>query len=297
MIKQLSPSVWADIGEARPNPSLIAAEGGVILVDSPELPQEAIAWRAFAESKGALRALVMTDHHADKTIGTHFLSPPAVVLANEGCAAAFGSSFKDAAAVRAYIAKVDPAGRQIEDDYVLVAPQMTYRGVCKLNFGEPGAVVMHLPGKVPHQSCLYVPDEGVLIAAGNLTNGIMPMMWEASIIDWIGSLTAMHKLGPEVVVPVHGPVVGSDYILWFRDQLQSWVDQVRDGIGAGHSVDEVAAKVDFTKVFAMRSGREPLLAEWQRRNTIATYEELSGLEKTRFGYFNVGRYPYEAIAR
>jgi hypothetical protein len=130
-----------------------------------------------------------------------------------------------------------------------------------------------------------------------MSKPVMPAMWDSEILNWIDSLKKMDAMEPEYIIPVHGEIGNRADLTEFTQLLEAWVADVRDAIARGQSKQEAAGSINYLGPFSMRPGREDFGPEWQRWNTMAIYEELTGEPKTPRTYFTVGRYPKEALGR
>jgi cyclase len=296
-VRQLTDNVYVDIGPGRCNPSFVVTGEGVFMVDSPELPKDALAWREQIARFGEPKYLANLEHHDDHIIGNHFFSPPAVIVSHQGTRDQFIPQLKSPAHVRERIARMDPEGLPVPDDYQLKPPTLTYTDRATFYLGDQEIQVHHLPGHTPNQSVVFVPRERVMMAGGNLSCEIMPAMWGSEILNWLKALEQMDAMQPEHIIPVHGPLADRAYLRTFKGVLEAWVEDVRQAIARGWTKQEAAERINYLGPFRMRPGREQFGSEWQEWNTIAIYEELTGEPPTPRTYFQVGRYPKEALGR
>lgn len=219
------------------------------------------------------------------------------MVSHQGTRDRFEQSLGSPQRVRERIARIDPEGLPIPDDYQLRPPSLTYTERLSLYLGNHEIQLHHLAGHTPNQTVVFVPQEGVMMAGGNLSREIMPAMWGAEILKWLEALDAMDAMGPSSIIPVHGEVAERAYLRTFKGLLEAWIADVREAIARGWSKEEAAERINYLGPFRMRPGREPFAQEWQRWNTIAIYEELTGSPRTPRTSFNVGRYPKEALGR
>jgi cyclase len=284
-MRQLTANVIADIGEGRPNPSAIITSEGICMVDGPERPRDIYAWKEEIFKRGEPKYLINCEHHGDHIVANHFFSPPAVIISHQGTREKFASSLGSPEKVRARIAKLDPGGTPIPEDYELKPPTLTYTDRLTIYLGEQEIQVIHMPGHTPNQTVVWVPKERVMMAGGNLSCEIMPAMWGSEIINWLKALDDMIGLQPEYIIPVHGEVADLAYLRKFKGLIESWIGDVRDGIAKGWTKEEAVERINYLGPFRMRPGREPYGPEWQAWCTAAIYEELTGQPRTERVYF------------
>jgi cyclase len=296
-MQQLTENVFVNVGPARPNPSFIRTSEGVFLVDSPELPQDALAWREEVSQYGEMKYIANLEHHGDHIIGNFFYSPPAVVVSHQGTRDLFAKSLGSPQRIRERIATMDPEGVPVPDDYEFRLPTITYTDRLNIYLGDQEIQLHNLPGHTPNQTVVFVPKERVMMAGGNLSCEIMPAMWGSEIVNWLTALDKMIAMEPEYIIPVHGRVADLAYLKTFKGLIESWIGDVREAIAKGLSAEEAATKINYLGPFRMRPGKESFGPEWQRWCTVAIYEELTGAPRSERKYFSPERYPKEAIGR
>ena len=66
------------------NPSFVTTSDGVVVIDTPQLPTQAVAMRKAAESHGPIRYLINTEHHVDHIFGNYFFKGAGTVVNHLG---------------------------------------------------------------------------------------------------------------------------------------------------------------------------------------------------------------------
>lgn len=72
-MEQIDNNILVETGNLGSNNSIILTSIGIVLIDSPFKPTDAIKWKHAVESKGKVICFVNTDHHIDHTMGNFFL--------------------------------------------------------------------------------------------------------------------------------------------------------------------------------------------------------------------------------
>ena len=103
--------------------------------------------------------------------------------------------------------------------------------------GKRGAVV------VDTRVTIFVPEHGVLLTGDNVFSGRTPYVGDADVPRWLEVLTKLHALGPDVVIPGHGPVGGKEILVRQRDWLEAFLGLAQDCFRKGVEVEEAADKV------------------------------------------------------
>jgi len=270
-VQEVSPGVYAYVQPDGTwwinNTGFLTGPQGVISIDSCS------TWRrtsAYVEAIGTVtrapvRTVVNTHHHGDHTFGNS-LFPGAALIAHERTrdeAIAFGL----------------PRSLPFWDgpdwgDLTLDPPFITFTDEITLHAGELRAQVRHV-GTAAHttnDSIIWIPERSVLFCGDLIFNGGTPFVLMGSVAGAAAVLEhVIAPLGAKVIVPGHGPVIGSDgpigdtldYLTFVRDIAAS-------GRAAGLTPLEAARQADL--------GR---FAEWSDTERIAgnlhrAYAELAG---------------------
>lgn len=72
-MEQIDRNIFVETETLGSNNSMILTSEGILLIDSPHKPTDAIKWKREVESRGNVIYLVNTDHHIDHTMGNFFL--------------------------------------------------------------------------------------------------------------------------------------------------------------------------------------------------------------------------------
>src|SRR5918993_1383684 len=81
-MKQLTANVFAETGLKGANHGFVTTSEGVVLIDTPHKPSDALKLRAEIERRGHLRYIINTEPHGDHWTGNAFFDVP--VVAHEG---------------------------------------------------------------------------------------------------------------------------------------------------------------------------------------------------------------------
>ncbi len=131
-------------------------------------------------------------------------------------------------------------------------PDVTYRDRWKLAVGEVKLELHHALGETDDHTWVWLPASKVLCpgdlfiwAAPNCGN---PQKVQRYVREWADALDAMRALGPEVLLPGHGPpIVGADRVATALADtaalLRTIHDQTVAAMNQGATLDEVVAAV------------------------------------------------------
>ena len=95
------------------NSSFVTTSEGIILIDTPELPTDAIRWRDEIACRGEVRFVINTEHHKDHVTGNYFFS--GTVVSSQGVKATFSDSLGTPEDVRQQVKETDPEGLFLVD--------------------------------------------------------------------------------------------------------------------------------------------------------------------------------------
>ncbi|MDO8634764.1 MAG: MBL fold metallo-hydrolase [Dehalococcoidia bacterium] len=252
------------------NSSFVVTSGGVVVIDTPQMPTDAIKWRDEIAKKGEARYIINTEHHPDHITGNFFI--PGTVVSSQIVKSMFSSMLK-IPGIQAMVKDKDPEGILLMEGYQPRPPTITFSDRLTLYLGEHSFELIRMPGHTEGQVGVFVPQEKVMFTGDNFANGWQPSMNFSCPLEWIESLKKIEAMEVEVVVPGHGKIGDKKSVRIFREFIQECVDTVRQAISQGMSQEEAAARITFEIEKyppALHSG-----PQWQRRNVLRLYEMLS----------------------
>lgn len=297
-MKQISTSVYVEDQFSVPpryrgcNPGFVVTSEGIVMIDTPMMPHDAVQWRDDISQRGAVRYIINTHHHIDHTTGNFFF--PGTVVSHQGIRDSFHGPVKSVMNIkqgedanqaglgpieniRLLVKEYDPEGLPLLENFSLRTPTVTFTERLALYVGEHTFELIHHPGHTSSHIGVYVPQEKVFFAGDNFTNRTQPSLAYCSPLEWVNSLKMIEELEIDVVVPGHGEVCDKSEVRQFRRFIQDCIDMVRSAIKEGMSKEEAAIKISFDELYpkdrsilAVHPG-----AEQQRRNVLQLYDVLS----------------------
>lgn len=237
------------------NAGLVVGEREALLVDTffdLALTRRLLA--AVGETAGVpIRTLVNTHHNGDHCYGNQLVQG-ATIVGHRNCRdemvrggpptllAGIRDAPGDSGAIgylRRVFAPFDFSGIEI------VPPQVVFDDEHSVALDGRELRLLHFgPGHTLGDIVVWVPDEGVLYAGDLLFCGSTPLVWEGSLTNWMRAIDAMAALGPEVVVPGHGPVTDVDGLREMRGYLERVVALGRGLKAQGFEPLEAARRFD-----------------------------------------------------
>jgi cyclase len=230
----------AERGLGWSNSGLVAAGGGLVVDTLYDLALTREMNDLYAEVHPAAPATLVNTHHNGDHCWGNQLFPEAEIIAHRGCADRF-SAFTPAGA-EAIRTMADPPDhlRDLQEemapfsfaDIVLTPPTRVIDGDLTLDLDGLRVDLLHVgPAHTEGDLIVHVPDEGVVLAGDVLFHRCAPIGWEGSTDRWIAALRRIEDLGPEHVVPGHGPVCGVAEVRGARTYLE---DVRRSATSAWH---------------------------------------------------------------
>lgn len=242
-MKEIAAGIIVETGHLGSNNAIITSADGIVLIDAPHKPTDAVAWRAHAESIGEVKYLIHTDHHIDHSMGNSFL--PGTIIGQANTRDGLVNHFPEPDYVDDLIAIIDPDGVPLMEGYSRRLPELTFTDELDLYLGERHLRLISLSGHTPNTIGILLPDEGIFFSGDNVCSASLPSFQEAYVDRWLATLDRIDELDFEVLVPGHGDVTTKAYVGTFRDQMLALIAEVDSARTGGASREDAAATVRF----------------------------------------------------
>lgn len=270
---------------------MVSTTEGVVLVDSPMMPTDAVAWNDAATAYGRCRYLVNTHHHLDHTAGNYFFSatgiahrhtkrlfdtPTELFTAPErddtdddvGERASGEMELREY--VRLKVQTIDPEALPLLEGYHVGVPSIYISGSATLSVGDHTFELIHTPGHTPGDIGVYVLENRVYFAGDTVTNGEYPSLASSDPFEWLASLQRIQSLDIDVVVPGHGRIGDASMVRRFSQFLERCIERVRDAVEAGLTREETCQSVSFDDgLSALHTGERR-----RQRDVAAVYDAV-----------------------
>ncbi len=238
--EELAPGVFINTHYRGCTPGAIQTEEGIILVDAPLIPQQALDWRAQIEDEfddEPLLYMINTDHHRGHALGNQYFMP-ITVIAHERAhkeMSGYTENFKDR--VRNSF-KREPEIQAQLDNIIIVPPDLTFTNRAKLIRGMREVELIFVGGHTPATSLVWLPDEKICFVGDILWVDQHPYMAQGNTIEWLNALELIRELGAEQLVPGHGPVCEPDATYRVAEYIHFMRQRVRDYYQEGKTKNE-----------------------------------------------------------
>lgn len=224
-MEKISESVYANVEWDGGNVACINTSEGVVLVDTPMLPDHIQQCKAFVSDLNprGVRYIINTHIHFDHIIGNSQLGGS--VIMHEKMRE---DLFKENSTLRESFVPGTPGRSQADIDFILGEPlipsEITVMTDLALHIGGKTLRVYHVGGHTRDSMVVYVEDDRVLITGDNVTSGVHPYKGDASFGDWNRALGRLKTFEVKTVVPGHGPICTADDI----DRLAEYFQEMWD---------------------------------------------------------------------
>lgn len=282
-MEQLTANVYAETQLRGANHGIVATSDGIVLIDTPHKPSDALKLRAEIERRGRLRYIINTEPHGDHWTGNAFFNVP--VVAHEGVRARILAT--DMPAHVARVATFGPEEPELLEGYRPNAPVITFQKEMKLHVGNHTFRIIHMPGHTPYQAAVVIEEEGVVFTSDNIFCKVHTWIQEGNPEHWLTALGSLRGLREETFVPGHGPVCGKDYLDAQESFIREWVEYVRNGIERGMNKEECIANLTaMTDRFPMDVGQDGMAPRVMQMNVANLYDYLTGagIHQRSIGY-------------
>lgn len=246
------------------NAGCIVGPDSTIVVDTTGTEARARAFHAAVRgiTDKPVSALINTHSHGDHTHGNFMFAPAAAIIGHERCRREILAAGNGA---QALFPMVDFGDCPVTPPFVTFEDRLNvYAGDLQIQ------LIFVAPAHTTSDVVAWIPDRKVLFSGDIVFNGGTPFALAGSIAGWLDALDVIEQLGPQVIVPGHGPVCGPESIDAQRRYLRFIQQTAKRGSDAGIEPLELARDLDLGE-FAPLHDPERLVPNLHR-----AYSELRG---------------------
>lgn len=251
-MQQVSKNIYAETGIYGCNPGFVVTTEGIVMIDAPQKPTDAVKFREQMKGKGEVIYQIHTEPHRDHVMGNFFFT--GTVIAHKGTREAILSlmaSYLSTEMILDKVKAIDPQGLPLMKGYFLKIPSITFSKDLSLHLGKHTFKLIHLPGHTSSQTAVYVPEERVVFTGDNVFHKVQPWFQHANPDAWLQSLAIIGSLDVDVIVPGHGGVCDKNYLEEQVSFIEEWIEAVREAKRQGLSKEETQAKISFLDRYPM----------------------------------------------
>jgi len=227
MIK-ITDHVYAETRYEGANLGCIVTQRGLILVESPTLPEEAREWHqdVCKLSPNGIAYLINTDHHYDHILTNYLFTRNTIAhrLALKGIQY-MAANFKQV--IKQLNPKLYEEKHEVLDGVELVLPQITFSHELTLHMGDRTIELSHVGGHSAATIMVYVPEDRVLFTGDNIEVQQHSYTGEGRFSSWIEVLRRIEGMELAAIVPGHGDICGVEAARKMRLYFEEMRNQVK----------------------------------------------------------------------
>ncbi len=272
-MQRITDNVFVETQVRGCNHGFVTTSDGIVMIDSPQKPSDAMRLKAELEKRGRLRYIINTEPHGDHWTGNAFFDAP--VVAHEGVRTRMLETDMEEHVAR--VAAMGPEEPDLLKGYEANAPIITFRDAMTLHVGDHTFQMIHMPGHTLYQAAILIKEEGVVFTSDNIFHKVHTWLQEANPDLWLAALESLRKLDEEIFVPGHGDLCGKDYLDEQGSFVLEWKDYVKDAIDRGMTKDDaVASLTRMTDRYPMDVEQEGMAPGVMQKNVANLYDYLTG---------------------
>ena len=252
-MKKITPNVYAETGFRGANCTFVTTSEGIVMIESPQMPDEAVKWRDEIAKFGMVRYLINTEPHGDHFSGNYFFQ--GTVVGHEGTRQAILAANVEQFKER--MKTMSPASLSLLGGFSFRAPTITLSERLTLYVGKHTFQLIHLPGHSPYQVAVYIPEEKVVCTSDNIVYNTQPFLHQAQPLEWLESLKRYQEFDADFFVPGHGDVCDKSYIPEMSKQIQSWVDVTKEAKKQGLTLEQAQANTALLEKYGIKVPPDP----------------------------------------
>ena len=207
-----------------------------------------------------IRFLFNSHYHSDHSFGNGvFMAEGATIVASRETGLESRDKLGDVASgilsrgarPDATVYDKEAAAETRANGYKVEHPTLLFEGRMAFDDGEHRVELLRVgPGHTIGDSVAWLPKEKILIAGDLLVNwetGNNVADRDADLDNWVKVLDQLAQWDAKIVVPGHGRVGTTDILRGQRAYLADMTAQVRAGIAAGKTAEQLAQQIDLSK--------------------------------------------------
>ena len=268
-MQQITSNVFAETQVRGCNHGFVTTSDGVVMIDSPQKPTDALKWKAEIEKHGELRYIINTEPHGDHWTGNAYFDAP--VVAHEGVRTRILET--DLAEHLARVGSMGPDEPKLLQGYIPNAPIITFKNGMTLHVGDHTFEMIHMPGHTLYQAAILIREEGVVFTSDNIFHKVQTYIQEANPNQWLNALNSLRYLDEEIFIPGHGALCDKSYLDEQGTYIMEWVDYVRQAVDRGMSKDRAIEDLtDMTDRYPMDVGQDGTSPRVMKMNVANLYD-------------------------
>ncbi len=270
-MKQVTKNCYVETEMTACNLGFVATKAGVVMIDTPMKPTDAVKWRDQAGGKGEIRYLINTEEHPDHWQTSHFF--PGILITSKATRDKL-AQFPVAKALET-IRNMDPASGPLMEGYKIRLADIAITGATDIHVGDHTIQLFPLAGHSDGGIGVYIPEERVVFTTDIVFQKKKSWLHESQPEQWIASLKKLGALDVEVVVPGHGELCTKEYLKEQSGIIEQWIEAVKSAIKKGWSAEEAGERVSCPDPYPKQAGTPMTEPELNRAIVTRLYQLYS----------------------
>jgi len=270
-MKRVSANVYVESGFVACNVAFVTTKEGIVAIDTPMRPTEAMQWRDEISKRGQLRYLINTEEHADHWLSS-WIFGGVLVTSQETRDKLSRISVEEAVEK---VRRMDPNELPHMKSFNLRLADISFTGSLNLYLGDHSFRLFPLVGHSTGGIGVYIPEERVVFATDCIFHHLKTWLPEAIPDQWLESLEKLGGLDVDVIVPGHGDICNKDYLREQANIIKQWVAVVQAAIEQGISEEEAIAKISQPDPYPKQPNTPGTEPELNRKNIARLYQIYS----------------------
>ena len=258
------------------NVSCVATERGLVLIDSPFLPGDAMEWVGLVREQTGKKIAyqINTDHHFDHVLGNAFTTENVICHDKAARGIAF---LKDGDSLMKIINETFPVSRDLfaDDIETLDIPpaHLTFDKRLAIHMGDTTFLLEFVGGHSPGTILVYVPEHRAIFTVDNVETQF-PYFGQCRFFVWMDVLKKLLTIDIDLVVPGHGAVGGRELVENYLAFFRGLEEEVRAFGSEGLSIGQMIEKSSMIDYFKEESVQDALPRSWREMQYRAASEQI-----------------------
>jgi len=248
-MEKLKDNIYVETEFLGCNPSFVVTLNGIVMIDTPQKPLEALRWKKEIEKYGRVIYIINSDHHQDHALGNYFFDGD--IITHEGTMKKLLAEDR-VEFCKDWIKSIDPRSEYLMEHYWVKKPKFTYENRMTIYLGDEVFELIHHSGHTQDETIVYMPRKKVLFSGDNVCTIGIPSLHECCLRGWLESLGFIKGLDFEELVPGHGKIGNKDSVEDFDREFRTLINTVRENMDKGYSREEIIKKVRYEDTVHMK---------------------------------------------
>ncbi len=251
VMQTVKDRVLVETGYLGANVSCISTKKGLVLIDSPMLPEDAKDWaqRIRHHTGQEIAFLINTDHHFDHVMGNSFLTDRIICHATAAKGIKFLRQKEELKKIVVATFAEIPAGLEEEmKDLRIDAPLITFDRSLTLDMGNGTLILEFVGGHSPGTILIHLVEDRVVFTGDNVETQF-PYLGQCRFPAWKKILQKILSMDIDWVVPGHGHLGGKELVEKYFSFFQKLEEEINHFKIKGFPVEKMVKETQLLKFF------------------------------------------------